>query len=89
MRADNFVRLKLAVSRLIGAFPPGFRERKKAVRVRRLILSNGLFQAFPNSAGEIHHDANVFPLHQRKQIVYGCEVFHFLADSNAPSVFGL
>src|SRR5215468_10910545 len=64
--ADNFIRLKLAVSRLIRTFPPGFRKSYKAVRMWCLIFSNRLFQTFSNSTCEVHHDTDVLTVHQRQ-----------------------
>ena len=54
----------------------------------RLKLGNRFNQPFSNSAGEINHDADVFPIHEGEHLVGGGEIFHFLPQAHALTVLG-
>src|SRR5437660_9483736 len=88
MGANNLIRLKLTVSRLIGALPPRLREGQKAVGMRRLKLLNGFIQPFPDSTGEVDHNANIFSIHEGKHCVDWRGILHLLAYANSVRMFG-
>ena len=88
MRTNDLIGLKLAVTRLIRAFPPGLRKRQEAIGMGRLKLSNRFIQPFSDSAREIHHHADVLSIHERKHGVDRRGILHLLTNANPVSTFG-
>src|SRR5437773_12426794 len=84
---NNLIRLKLAVSRLIGALPPRLRKRQEAVWMRRLKFLNCFIQSFPHSTGEVDHDADVLPIHEGEYRLNRGGVLHHFADANSVCIF--
>src|SRR5207245_10597397 len=67
LRSCNLVRLKLSVTRLIHAPPPGFREDEKPIRIRSLISPDRFLEPGPHTTPAVNHcaDACASPAPQR------------------------
>ena len=76
MSGADLIGLERGVTRLGRPGVPGFREREKPLWMRAIEALDGTHQAASATAGEIHQDADVLPVHHAKQTRRTADVEH-------------
>src|ERR1700722_1444671 len=79
MSPNNFIGLKLAVTRPICTFPPRLREGYKPFRIGLLKRSNRFVQSFDHPSRQVYHHAYILAVHAWQQSLHRRQILHCLA----------